>query len=152
MSRVGKIAFFGVAGAAVLGMTGSQSARLKRDYTPLQARIMTVETDCFVESGNAGPVKKGTKRLAYMDCDAAPTIAAGFDYSRSSVKERVTVTYAYVSPVDRQRYKGSFVSRGHGKSGDFRVGGTVPIFVHKKIAARSRTAGSNPFVNNANEI
>jgi|GEM_PF-2027655 len=151
-----KIKLYGAAAGAVAVFAGgtmySQSTDLTSNYTPVNARISAVEVECFIEARNKKITNDGSDSLAYMDCEIAPMVAAMHDMKEKDIKQRVSASYIYISPVDGQRHEGDFTRRGRDRAADFTVGSTVPVFAHNSDAAKFRTVSANYFVDDAYKI
>jgi len=131
----------GVAGA---GLMLAQAYDLKTNYTLVDAKIMTVETDCFIESGKEKIVTKDSEKLAYMDCDLAPLVAKQHGFRESAIQKRVKVTYDYRSPVDGRMYSGDFMRTGNVDGVE--RGKMIQVHAHKTDPKDSRTTRSNLFL------
>ncbi|WP_428688412.1 hypothetical protein [Roseibium sp.] len=135
-----------LAGAGVIGggAMAYQAYDLKMHYTVVDAKIMSVKTECFIKSGKEKIVTKGTSNLAYMDCEIAPLVARQEGMDESAVHERVTVTYDYRSPVDDRMHSGQYSRTGNTK--DLIKGRVIRVHAHNTLPDVSRTTKANFFV------
>jgi hypothetical protein len=105
-------------------------------YTQVKAQVTSAAVDCYVESGRSNIVKKGTKQLAYMDCQMAPFAAKEFGFSASAVKKRAKLKFTYKSPAD-----GSTQSGEHEVSDadvNYKSGQSIDIYGHTSTAKKYR--------------
>lgn len=135
------VVVIGVVGA---GLMLAQAYDLRTNYTLVDAKIMSVETECFIESGKEKIVNKDSETLAYMDCDLAPLVAKQHGFKESAIQRRVTVSYDYRSPVDGQIYSGDF--RRTGDVEGVKRGKMIQVHAHKTDPKDSRTTRSNLFI------
>lgn len=133
-----------VIGIAGVGLMMAQAYDLKTNYMLVDAKIMSVETECFIKSGKEKIVTKDTDELAYMDCDLAPIVAKQHGFKESAIKKRVKVSYDYRSPVDGRVYSGDFMRTG--KVDGVRKGKMIQVHAHKTDPEDSRTTRSNMFL------
>lgn len=133
-------------GAVVVfaGMMFSDANELKKNYTVVDAKITSVEIDCYVKKRKKKLVVKGTSEMAYMDCKIAPLAAEQFGYDQDDVHRRATITYRYRSPVDNKRYKGSYTRTGD--IDDYKKGKIIRVHAHNSEPGKSKTSRGNAFI------
>lgn len=139
-----------IAGAGVLIGTTMvvQADDLKKNYVKVDATIKEGVIDCYVKNSRAKIVETDSDEIAYMDCAVAPLAAERWGYSKSDIHQRARVTYSYLSPVDKNFYRGEFV-----RTDDIEVyakGVAISIFAHKEEAAKSKTPHGNVFLGDDN--
>lgn len=121
-----------------------QANDLKKNYALVDAKITSVSIDCFIKAGRKKVVERETDKLAYMDCEMAPTVASIHGFKTGDIKKRATITYRYRSPVDQAVYTGSY-TREHAVD-DFVAGKEIQVYAHKAEPGNSRTTKGNLFV------
>lgn len=134
----------GALAVLVVAVMAYQSYNLATNYTLVEARITSVDIDCFIKDGREKMVAKGTKKLAYMDCAIAPEVASLNGFKEKAVKQRAKIAYDYRSPVDSRHYKGSYVRDGEVEG--YRVGKTIKVHAHKTQPSKSKTTSGNLFM------
>jgi len=132
-----------VIGVAGVGLMLAQAYDLKTNYTLVDAKIMSVVTECSIKAGKEKIVKKDTDELAYMDCSLAPIVAKQHGFKKSAISKRIKVTYDYRSPVDGRVYSGDFMRTG--KVDGIREGKMIQVHAHKTDPQASRSTRSNLF-------
>ncbi|MEZ5920698.1 MAG: hypothetical protein R3C60_05040 [Parvularculaceae bacterium] len=143
-----QIAIFGGLGALIGGTMFVQADDLKKNYTQVDATIKEVKVDCYLRDARRKLVEKDTKELAYMDCALAPFAAKKFGYGEKNIHQRAKISYSFLSPVDRNFYKGEFT-----RSGDvdkYVKGSTIRVYAHKSEPDKSKTPGGNVFLGDGN--
>ncbi len=135
----GALLFFG-------GLMLGDANNLKKNYTLVDARITSVEIDCYVKKRKKKLVEKGTGKLAYMDCEIAPLAAERFGYDDNDIHRRATITYRYRSPVDNKRYKGTYTRESN--IDGYRKGRIIRVHAHTSEPGKSRTTAGNLFIDN----
>jgi hypothetical protein len=105
-----KLKFTGVLLAVVMLAGGTmmfvQAKDLRRNYTLVDASIVSVSVDCFIQAGRKKVLVKGTKDLLYMDCALAPDVAA----------ERRRIRLARQSRGEHLRHGAAKTHERHGES------------------------------------
>jgi hypothetical protein len=143
-----KLKFTGVLLAVVMLAGGTmmfvQAKDLRRNYTLVDASIVSVSVDCFIQAGRKKVLVKGTKDLLYMDCALAPDVAAHFGFRAKDVHKRAQVAYEYTSPADRSVHGGTYV-RTRDVDGNV-VGRKIRVHAHKSVPEDSRTLKGNVFI------
>ena len=95
-----QIRLFAVLSAGLLGIYGVSAADSAFNYVETPATIVESRVDCFIAGGTRKHVDEVTGKLAYIDCELAPTVAASLGYQPEDVQQSVLFTYQYVSPAD----------------------------------------------------
>lgn len=143
-----KLKVVAVAVAAILVFVGAmmfgQARDLRKNYTLVDASVVSVSIDCFIEAGRKKVVMDGTRDLAYMDCALAPGVAAHHGFRARDVRQRARIGYEYTSPVDRNVYRGSYVRTGDVDR--YVVGRTIRVHAHRSEPENSRTTAGNVFI------
>ncbi len=122
-----------------------QAADIRMNYTLVEARITSVETDCFIKENYKNKlVDEATQKLAYMDCSKAPAAAAKHKFEKRDIRKRAQIAYRYTSPVDANKYTGHFERNDDVE--DLVVGKTVFVHAHNGEPDNSRTTKSNFFI------
>ncbi len=122
---------------------------LSTNYTPVEAEVISVEKDCYIEGHRKKIVIRDTNKLAYMDCDLAPEVAEEYGMSRSHIWIRYQITYSYQDPKEGGWYEDSFTdeepyTRVERNGEDpWYEGRVFKVFVHKKNPERSRVVTSD---------
>ncbi|MEO9875447.1 MAG: hypothetical protein ABJM26_08355 [Anderseniella sp.] len=118
---------------------------LKTNYKTVDASITKVTIDCYIKKRRRKIIDSRTNKMAYMDCEIAPLVAAKHDYSEHDVHKRATIQYRYTSPVDKRMYDGSFELTGRFKLEKYVPGTNINVYAHKTKPTDSRR-NSNPLV------
>jgi hypothetical protein len=122
-----------VVGAVAVGVSEADKTM---NYVEADAVVKTATVECYIESGKRFVAEKATNRMAYMDCDMAPFAAKEFDHEESAIKERVTFTYRYKSPVDGSMQTGEYEAKNAGIK--YRSGTKFKVLAHKTELGKSR--------------
>jgi hypothetical protein len=131
-----RLAFFGalVIGGGIFYTVSMVDRGLH--YTQIKAQVTSATVDCYVESGRSNIVKKGTKELAYMDCEMAPFAAKEFGFSESAIKKRAKLKFSFKSPADGSTQYGEHEVSDAGV--DYKYGQTVMVYGHKSEPKKYR--------------
>ena len=143
-----QIAMIGGFGVLIGATMVVQADDLKKNYVKVDATIKEVTVDCYVQNGRSKIVEKNSDELAYMDCAMAPLAAERWGYKESDIHKRAKVTYSYLSPVDRNFYRGEFVRKDDVEA--YKKGASISIFAHKEEASKSKTPAGNVFLGDDN--
>lgn len=145
---LGSLKIYGaVLGGVVIiggGAMFNQASDLKKNYTLVDAMVMSVEFDCFIREGKKKVVYKDTNKLAYMPCEIAPLAAAQHGFEDDAITKRATIEYRYESPVDGRRYTGTYERSG--KVDHYERGLDIKVHAHKSEPEKSRTSKGNLFI------
>ena len=142
--KIGVVIFLGSIVTFFGGAMYLQSNNFQKNYQPVEAVITETEIKCFVKSRNSKSNGSSTNG-SYLSCNSRRRASL-------SVKQRVTATYRYISPVDGQEYAGQFMREGRRKADELPVGKTIPVFASKSEPSVSMTSEGNMFVDNQFEI
>ncbi len=137
-----------MSGLFAAGIMWNYNWNLMQHYIPVEGRIASVQIDCYVQTPFR-EITTGSERhspLAYMPCDVAAKEAARFGFGHDAVKQSVTATYTYVSPVNGRSYRGKTEFRGYRRAEQVPVGRIVPVFAHTDDPSDSRIVQENIFL------
>jgi hypothetical protein len=136
LNRLMAMAFSRIIAFLVLGaLVGVYTIYRAVSYTPTDAVVTAVETDCYIEDSQAELRKNESNERAYMPCDLAPAAAKEYKFADSAIKKRSIVTYRFVSPVDKQSHTDTYTASPAYQT--FRVGEVYAVLAHKSDAKQS---------------
>ena len=120
---------YGMIALGVGAFVAVDAADTSANYESVQARIIKVETDCYIEAGRTRIVRNGSRDLSYMDCKYAPMVALQHDMKKSDVKRRAKMKFSYRSPVDDSRQIGTYTAKNV-KKHEYRNGAKMTVYAH----------------------
>jgi lipopolysaccharide assembly outer membrane protein LptD (OstA) len=95
-----QVRLFAVLSAGLLGMYGVSAADSAFNYVETPATVVESRVSCIIANSKRRHVDEVTGKLAEIDCNLAPMVAASLGYQPEDVQQRVRFTYQYVSPAD----------------------------------------------------
>ena len=112
----------------------------KTNFQPVNARISAVNEQCYMENVERGVLTKTTLTSDLLSCDRAMLLTREHPkWQGYTVKHKIEVRFAYISPVDGTTRTSSQQMSAFPDGKPLRVGDTMPIRASKTKADKTRS-------------
>ena len=112
----------------------------KTNFNPVQARISAVDEQCYMENVERGIVTKTTLTSDLLRCEIAQALTREHPkWYGYTIKQKIEVRFAYVSPVDRATHTASHQMSAYPNGRPLRVGEIIPVLASKIKPDKTRT-------------
>lgn len=125
-----KLYGFAMTSIIAVAVGGYQYMQNRNDFVALEARVLKVETVCFLATE-----KKKSTRLEEMPCEAAEAAVSEKRFRNHYVAHRSRLELLYISPADNQRHT-AVISAG--RQVKQVAGDTFPILAHRRAPEEIR--------------
>jgi hypothetical protein len=133
-----RLGVFGVIVVAVVGMTAYDQYDKKANYQPVDARISAVTDQCYMEKVDSGGFKKTTSTSDLVRCEVAEALTREHPkWQGYSVKHKIVLRLAYVSPVDGATHDSSLTMTAF-PNGPLHAGDVFRVLASKTKADKTR--------------
>jgi hypothetical protein len=134
-----RLAVFGTIAAAVAGFAAYDKYDKNTNYLPVDARISAVSEQCYMEKVERGVVTKTTSTSDLLRCDLAEVLTRGHPkWQGYTIKHKIEIRYAYVSPVDGATHDSSLTMTAFPKGQPLRAGDVLRVLASKTKADKTR--------------
>jgi hypothetical protein len=128
-----RLAVYGTIAVAVAGLAVYDQYDKKANYQPVDARISAVSDQCC-----RGAFKKTTSTSDLVRCEVAEVLTREHPKWRGySIKHKIVIRFAYVSPVDGATHDSSLTMTAFPK-GPLRAGDVLRVLASKTKADKTR--------------
>jgi len=112
----------------------------KTNFQPVNARISAVNEQCYLESVERGVLTKTTLTSDLLNCDVAQVLTREHPkWQGFSVKHKIEVRFAYISPVDGTTRTSSQQMSAFPDGKPLRVGDTMLVRASRTKADKTRS-------------
>ena len=113
----------------------------KTNFAPVDARISSVNEQCYLEKVESGVLSKTTMTSDLLRCELAEVLAREHPHWQGyAVKHKIEIKYAYVSPVDGATHNSSMQMSAFPKGQPLRMGDVLRVLASKTKADKTRAA------------
>jgi hypothetical protein len=133
-----RLAVYGTIAVAVAGLAVYDQYDKKANYQPVDARISAVSDQCYMEKVDRGAFKKTTSTSDLVRCEVAEVLTREHPkWQGYSIKHKMVIRFAYVSPVDGATHDSSLTMTAFPK-GPLRAGDVLRVLASKTKADKTR--------------
>jgi hypothetical protein len=134
-----RLAAYGIiAVVAVVGTTAYDQYDRKANYQPVNARISAVSDQCYLEKVDRGAFKKTTSTSDLVRCEVAEVLTREHPkWQGYSVKHKIVLRFAFVSPVDGATHDSSLTMTAF-PEGPLHAGDVLQVLASKTKADKTR--------------
>lgn len=134
-----RLAVYGTIAVAAAGLSVYDQYDKKANYQPVDARINAVSDQCYMEKVERGGVTKTTSTSGLLRCEAAEVLTREHPkWQGYSIKHKIVIRFAYVSPVDGATHDSNLTMTAFPKSQPLRAGDVVRVLASKTKADKTR--------------
>lgn len=94
------VRLLGLLALSAVGVFGASKADRLLHYTPVEAKVVSIDDACYLEEITGRIVKGEVHRTDPMTCARAEEMKQDPDYKQFDLKGRITVAFTYSSPAD----------------------------------------------------
>jgi hypothetical protein len=133
-----RLGVFGIIAVAVVGLTAYDRYDKKANYQLVDARISAVSDQCYMEKADRGAFKKTTSTSDVVRCEVAEALTREHPkWQGYSVKHKIVIRFAYVSPVDGATHDSSLTMAAF-PNGPLQAGEVLRVLASKTKADQTR--------------
>jgi hypothetical protein len=133
-----RLGAFAIIVVAVVGLTAYDQYDKKANYQPVNARVSAVTDQCYMEKVDHGAFKKTTSTSDLIRCEVAEGLTREHPkWQGYSVKHKIVIRFAYVSPVDGATHDSS-LTKAEFRSGPLHAGDVFQVLASKTKADQTR--------------
>ncbi len=128
-----------IAVVGMVGLTAYDQYDKKANYQPVDARISAVSDQCYMEKVDSGAFKKTTSTSDLIRCEVAEVLTREHPkWQGYSIKHKIVIRFAYVSPVDAATHDSSVTMSEFPKGQQLYAGDVLRVLASKTKADKTR--------------
>jgi hypothetical protein len=134
-----RIIVWGIVGLGIAGFAAYDQYDRSANYAAVQARVLRVNEQCYLEKKERGVFTKTTQSSRLMPCPLAEMLARdhpawqGFD-----IKHKIEVSLLYVSPANGRQQEATMQLTSYPDGRAMRSGDVMAVRASKTEPARTR--------------
>jgi hypothetical protein len=134
-----RLAIYATVAVAAGGLAIHDQYDKKANYQPVDAHISAVSDQCYMEKVERGGVTKTTSTSDLVRCEVATALTRDHPkWQGYSIKHKIVVRFAYVSPVDGTTHESSQTMTAFPRSQPLRAGDVLRVLASKTKADKTR--------------
>jgi len=134
-----KLQMLGLAAVGAAGLYTYDQYDKKANYTPVQARLTTVDEQCFLKKEERNVVTKTTYTSKVGPCDAAEVaLKTMTQWQGGRVVHKIQVQFSFVSPVDGKTHNSNQEFETWPANKPLHAGDVMPVLASKTEGDKTR--------------